>query len=44
MIHVLDPVAYGTSLLIIMAACLAAASIPAMRASRLEPARTLRQE
>jgi hypothetical protein len=44
LIHVLDPVAYGTSLLIIMAACLAAASIPAMRASRLEPARTLRQE
>jgi hypothetical protein len=44
MVHVLDPVAYGTSLLIIMACCLAAASIPALRAARLEPTRTLRQE
>ena len=43
-VRVLDPVAYGTSLLIIMAACLAAASIPATRAARLDPTRTLRQE
>ena len=43
-VHVLDPVAYAVSLLIIMAACLAAASIPAARAARLDPTRTLRQE
>jgi putative ABC transport system permease protein len=43
-VQVLDPVAYGTSLLIIMTACLAAASIPATRAARLDPTRTLRQE
>ncbi len=43
-VHVLDPVAYGTSLLAIMAACLAAASIPAARAARLDPTRTLRRE
>ena len=43
-VHVLDPVAYGTSLLVIIAACLAAASIPAMRAARLNPAVTLRQQ
>jgi predicted permease len=39
-----DPVAYGASLLIIMTACLAAASIPAARAARLDPSRTLRRE
>jgi predicted permease len=43
-VHVLDPLAYGTSLLLIMTACLAAASIPAARAARLDPTRTLRQE
>ena len=43
-VHVLDPVAYGTSLLLIMTACLAAASIPASRAARLDPTRTLRQD
>jgi putative ABC transport system permease protein len=43
-VHVLDPLAYGVSLLIIIAACLVAASIPAMRAARLNPARTLRQQ
>jgi predicted permease len=43
-VRVLDPVAYGTSLLIILTACLAAAAIPATRAARLDPARTLRQE
>jgi ABC-type antimicrobial peptide transport system permease subunit len=43
-VQVLDPVAYGTSLLIIMAACLVAASIPATRAARLDPTLTLRQE
>jgi predicted permease len=43
-VHVLDPVAYGASLLVIVAACLAAASIPALRAARLNPALTLRQQ
>ena len=43
-VHVLDPVAYAVSLLVIIAACLAAASIPAARAARLDPTRALRQE
>ena len=43
-VHVLDPVAYAVSLLIIVAACLVAASIPATRAARLDPTRALRQE
>jgi predicted permease len=43
-IHVLDPVAYAVSLIIIIAACVVAASIPAARAARLDPTRTLRQE
>ena len=43
-VHILDPVAYAVSLAIIIAACLAAASIPAARAARLDPTRTLRQE
>jgi hypothetical protein len=43
-VHVLDPVAYAVSLLIIIAACLVAASIPATRASRLDPTQALRQE
>jgi predicted permease len=43
-VHVLDPVAYAVSLLIIIAACLAAASIPATRAARLDPTQALRQE
>ena len=42
-VQVLDPVAYAVGLLIIVAACLAAASIPASRAARLDPALTLRQ-
>jgi putative ABC transport system permease protein len=42
-IHVTDPVAYAGSLLVIVAACLLAASIPASRAARLDPMRTLRQ-
>ncbi len=43
-VDVLDPLAYAASLLIIIAACLVAASIPAARAARLDPTRTLRQE
>jgi hypothetical protein len=43
-VHVFDPVAYAVSLLIIIAACLVASSIPATRAARLDPTQTLRQE
>jgi ABC-type antimicrobial peptide transport system permease subunit len=43
-VHVLEPVAYAVSLFIIIATCLVAASIPATRAARLDPTRTLRQE
>jgi len=43
-VHALDPVAYIVSLLVIVAACLMAASIPAARAARLDPTQTLRQE
>ena len=43
-VDVLDPVAYTGSLLIIIAACLVAASIPAARAARLDPTQTLRQQ
>ena len=43
-VHTHDPVAYGTSLLVILAACLVAAAIPASRAARLDPTQTLRQE
>jgi predicted permease len=43
-VHVLDPFAYAASLLIIIAACLAAGSIPAARAARLDPTRALRDE
>ncbi|MGE0866080.1 MAG: FtsX-like permease family protein, partial [Vicinamibacterales bacterium] len=43
-VHVTDPVAYGSSLLLITAACLAAAWIPAARAARVDPMQTLRQE
>ena len=43
-VHVADPVAYVTSLLIIVAACLVAAWIPSARAAKVDPMRTLRQE
>lgn len=43
-VHVTDPVAYLTSVLIIIAACVAAAALPAIRAARLDPVRALRQE
>jgi predicted permease len=44
LVHVLDPAAYAVSLLIIIAACLMAAAVPAIRAARLDPTRALRQE
>jgi ABC-type antimicrobial peptide transport system permease subunit len=43
-VHVADPVAYAASLTVIVAACLAAAWIPATRAARVDPMQTLRQE
>jgi predicted permease len=43
-VHVTDPVAYAGSLLVIIAACLVAAWIPASRAARVDPMKTLRQE
>jgi predicted permease len=41
---VLDPPAYAASLALIVAACMAAASVPAARAARLDPTQTLRQD
>ncbi|HWI19622.1 MAG TPA: ABC transporter permease [Vicinamibacterales bacterium] len=43
-VHVTDPVAYLTSLAVIVVACMAAAWVPASRASRVDPMKTLRQE
>src|SRR5688572_26531854 len=43
-VHVTDPVAYASSLLVIIGACLLAAWIPAARAAKVDPMRTLRQE
>jgi predicted lysophospholipase L1 biosynthesis ABC-type transport system permease subunit len=43
-VRVTDPIAYVASLLTIVAACLLAAWIPAARAARLDPMRTLRQD
>jgi ABC-type antimicrobial peptide transport system permease subunit len=43
-VRVTDPIAYVASLLVIVAACLLAAWIPAARAARLDPMRTLRQD
>ena len=43
-VRVSDPIAYVTSLLTIVAACLLAAWLPAARAARLDPMQTLRQE
>jgi ABC-type antimicrobial peptide transport system permease subunit len=43
-VNVLDPIAYAVSLFVVITACLVAASIPAIRGARLDPALTLRQE
>ena len=43
-VRVTDPIAYAASLIVIVAACLLAAWIPASRAARLDPMRTLRQD
>ena len=42
-VHVTDPVAYLASLALIVAVCLLAAWIPAARAAKVDPMRTLRQ-
>ena len=43
-VRVFDPVAYGSSLLIIVTACALAASVPALRAARIDPIATLRKD
>ena len=43
-VRVFDPIAYAASFLIIVAACLMAASIPAARAARLDPSRALQPD
>jgi len=43
-VDVFDPLAYAASLLCIVTACALAASIPALRAARIDPIATLRQE
>ena len=43
-VRVFDPVAYAASLLIIVTACVLAASIPALRAARIDPIATLRND
>jgi len=41
---VFDPVAYALSGLVVVTACALAAWVPAMRACRLDPVATLRQD
>jgi ABC-type antimicrobial peptide transport system permease subunit len=43
-VRVFDPLAYAASLLTIIVACLAAAALPALRAARIDPMTTLRQD
>jgi predicted permease len=43
-VRVFDPVAYAASMLVIVTACVLAASLPAVRACRLDPIATLRQD
>jgi predicted permease len=43
-VRVFDPVAYVASALIIATACLAAASFPTLRAARIDPIATLRED
>jgi ABC-type antimicrobial peptide transport system permease subunit len=43
-VRMFDPLAYAGGVLTIVAACALAASIPALRAARIDPMRTLRQE
>jgi putative ABC transport system permease protein len=43
-VRVFDPTAYAASLLVIVTACVLAASIPALRAARVDPIATLRND
>jgi predicted permease len=43
-VRLFDPLAYGTSLLFIVSSCAIAALIPALRAARIDPIATLRQD
>jgi predicted permease len=43
-VDVLDPVAYGAGLLVIVASCALAVTVPALRAARIDPITTLRRE
>ena len=43
-VHVYDPVAYAASLLVIVTSCVLASSVPALRAARIDPLATLRQD
>jgi ABC-type antimicrobial peptide transport system permease subunit len=43
-VRVFDPLAYVASALVIITACLLATSVPALRAARLDPIATLRQD
>jgi putative ABC transport system permease protein len=43
-VNVLDPMAYTASLLAIVASCVMAVSVPALRAARIDPIATLRND
>jgi ABC-type antimicrobial peptide transport system permease subunit len=43
-VRVFDPMAYAASLLVIVSACVLAASVPALRAARVDPIATLRND
>jgi hypothetical protein len=43
-VRAFDPLAYAASLLVIVTSCVAAVSIPALRAARVDPIETLRQD
>jgi ABC-type antimicrobial peptide transport system permease subunit len=43
-VHVLDPAAYGVSIVTIVTSCALAVSVPALRAARIDPIATLRKD
>jgi len=43
-VRLFDPIAYGASLLFVIAACAGAALFPALRAVRINPLAALRQD
>ena len=44
LVHLFDPVVYGASLLVIVSSSVVAASVPALRAARIDPIATLRKD